>query len=126
MLWWASLGVNDAERGQAEDAPPAGAERDEPDALLSPEEAAAMPRGYNGRRGCAAARSTPHFEKRPLKLISISHGWLTPDHPDPLGEQLVKFADVVARERSCFRKGTTCGKFLLIFPCCPGFWISLV
>ena len=29
-------------------------ERDEPDALLSPEEAAAMPRGYNGRF-CAAS-----------------------------------------------------------------------
>ena len=44
--------------------------------------------------------STLDFEDRPLKLISISHGWLTPDHPDPYGEQLVKFANVVARERA--------------------------
>ena len=84
-------------------------ERDEPDALLSPEEAAAMPRGYNGRKDCCFP-SHP-FERRPLKLISISHGWLTPDHPDPLGEQLVKFADVVARERSCFREGDNCACF---------------
>ena len=38
-----------------------------------------------------AAVPPPRFR---IKL----HGWLTPGHPDP-PQQLVKFADVVARER---------------------------
>ena len=97
-------------------------ERDEPDALLSPEEAAKMPRGHYGyppwiRNPCCCPEP---YERRPLKLISISHGWLTPDHPDPLGEQLVKFADVVARERSFFRNGDNMCVFLICCPCCPG------
>ena len=39
---------------------------------------------------------------KPLRLISISHGWLTPDHPDPSGQQLEKFAEMVRRERQCW------------------------
>ena len=37
-----------------------------------------------------------------------------------LGEQLVKFADVVARERSFFRKGDNMCCFVICCPCCPG------
>ena len=36
--------------------------------------------------------------RKPLKIVSISHGWLTPEHPDPRGQQLVNFASIVRRE----------------------------
>ena len=38
---------------------------------------------------------------KPLRIISISHGWLTPEHPDPNGEQLARFAKQIERERQC-------------------------
>ena len=103
-------------------------ELEEPRALLSPAEVAAMPRGHAGGHNCDyrnACCCCPGDERRPLRLISISHGWLTPDHPDPLGEQLINFADVVARERSCFRNGDEVQTFVVCaccFPCCPVVW----
>ena len=101
-------------------------EQEEPHALLTPAEVAAMPRGHAGyrcekRNPCCCPEPA---EERPLKLISISHAWLTPDHPDPLGEQLVNFADVVARERRCCRDGDEVKDFVraaCLCPCCPDF-----
>ena len=37
--------------------------------------------------------------KRPLRIVSISHAWLTSTHPDPRGQQLVAFAKAVRREQ---------------------------
>ena len=56
----------------------------------------------------------------PLKIIAISHGWLTPAHPDPRGEQLLAFADQVSHERRLCPGGVldslaTCLGWL--FPC---------
>ncbi len=63
--------------------------------------------------------------KRPLRIVSISHGWLTPEHPDPLGQNLVTFADTVVREQMCVGGATAVdiwGSVLtggLFGPCCP-------
>ena len=51
-------------------------------------------------------------------------GWLTPEHPDPRGEQLVAFADVMQRERQCCRGGGEWCFFFCCFclpGCCPGY-----
>eukprot|EP00966_Prymnesium_polylepis_P078922 1829327-Prymnesium_polylepis.1 len=53
-------------------------ERDHPEGFLSAAEVQALPRDYGG--GDTA-----------LRLVPISHGWLTPQHPDPRGEQLARF-----------------------------------
>lgn len=71
-------------------------EIDEPGAFLTAAEVRALPRG--------------HGHDQPLRILSISHGWLTPQHPDPYGEQLVNFAAQIAKERSWFR-GTCCRNF---------------
>ena len=63
-------------------------EREHPEAFLTEEEVGALPRG-----------SDQIDADRPLRLVAISHGWLTPIHPDPHGEQLVRFVDQVRRER---------------------------
>ena len=60
-------------------------ERDHPEALLSVDEVRALKRG--GRVDS-------------LRVLSISHAWATPQHPDPLGATLVAFAEQVRRERS--------------------------
>ena len=62
-----------------------------PEAFLSPAEMRALPKGYRG--------------DPTLRLIAISHGWLTPEHPDPLGEQLVAFVKQVQSERSMLPGG---------------------
>ena len=62
-----------------------------PEAFLSPAEMRALP--GSGHSGSA------------LRLIAISHGWLTPEHPDPLGEQLVAFVKQVQSERSMLPGG---------------------
>ena len=64
-------------------------ERDHPEALLSVDEVRALKRGFNYDE-----------KKRPLRVLSISHAWATPQHPDPLGATLVAFAEQVRRERS--------------------------
>ena len=46
---------------------------------------------------------------KPLRIIAISYGWLTPEHPDPDGEQLRRFAQQIERERQC----------------CPGGWYEV-
>jgi hypothetical protein len=40
------------------------------------------------------------YADRPLRIASISHGWLTPEHPDPFGQQLLRFAQQVEKERT--------------------------
>ena len=104
------------------------------DFFLSPKQVRRLGRGHSGDEVCScvlpcccstAEEVFKHVTKeRPLKLISISHAWLTPDHPDPLGEQLVNFADVVARERRCCRDGDEVKDFVraaCLCPCCPDF-----
>lgn len=103
-------------------------ERVAPHALLTPKQAAAIPRGHVGQQPtdhyCPCCESEAYQARKPLKLIAISHAWLTPEHPDPLGEQLVAFADVVARERRCCRDiGEVCA-FVTFHLCCP--WYSAI
>ena len=62
-------------------------ERDHPEAFLTVEEVRALKRGFENR-------STD-----PLRLLSISHAWAIPEHPDPLGATLVAFAEQVRQER---------------------------
>ena len=57
-------------------------ERDEPDAFMSPEELEALPR--NEQTGS-------------LALGASSYCWLSPQHPDPLGEQLMSLASAIER-----------------------------
>jgi len=63
-------------------------ERDHPEAFLSAAEVRALPRGFDQDE-----------EDRPLRVVPISHGWLTPQHPDPRGEQLARFVRQVRSER---------------------------
>ena len=60
--------------------------------------------------------------KKPLMAASISHGWLTSEHPDPLGQQLVRFADQVRYEQQVCAGG--CDKIMwkrsFYFVCCCG------
>ena len=79
------------------------------EAFLSEAEVRALPRGHVGREcetcGCG---STDNFRAdKPLRIIAISYGWLTPEHPDPYGEQLARFAEQIERERRCCPGG--CG-----------------
>ena len=90
-----------------------------PEAFLSAQEVQSLRRGHVGEDFehcggcCCTCCNLPSlggylFERppegwqldRPLKLISISHAWLTPKHPDPFGHQLVRFAEQVHHERS--------------------------
>ena len=62
-------------------------ERTHPEAFFTVEELRRLPRGHE-RSGS------------PLAIAAISHAWLTPQHPDPKGEQLVAFASVVRRAQN--------------------------
>jgi hypothetical protein len=95
-------------------------ERVAPHALLTPQQAAAMPRGHVGEawEGCCGD-ILGVTARKPLKLVAISHAWLTPEHPDPRGEQLVKFADTVQREWRCCRSGMEVCLFCFFHICCP-------
>lgn len=57
-------------------------------------------RGHAGE-ACESCglRASAYTAEKPLKILSISHGWLTSSHPDPLGQQLVGFAEQVRAER---------------------------
>ena len=57
-------------------------ERDEPWAFYSAEEVEALPRG-------------PEAAGSPLHIVSVSHCWGTPQHPDPLGRTLEMLADEI-------------------------------
>ena len=85
-------------------------------AFLSAEEARSLPRGHVGymfescglngdpcwdsmRLSDCRCLSEDDRSWKPLRVASISHGWLTSDHPDPLAEQIVRFADQIEYER---------------------------
>ena len=58
-------------------------ERDEPEAFMSVERLKELPRKHGGVERLQAAAS--------------SYCWLTPAHPDPLGEQLVSLAEAIEK-----------------------------
>eukprot|EP00966_Prymnesium_polylepis_P009600 221454-Prymnesium_polylepis.1 len=58
--------------------------------LLTPQEVQALPRGHVGQPFETCCPNEQTLKDKPLRLISISHGWLTTDHPDPSGQQLEK------------------------------------
>ena len=72
------------------------------EAFLSEAEVRALPRGHMGMpfETCGCMTDDQRADK-PLRIIAISYGWLTPKHPDPDGEQLRRFAQQVERERQC-------------------------
>ena len=91
-----------------------------PEAFLSESEVRSLRRGHVGEDFehcggcCCTCCNLPTyggflFERppdgwkldRPLRLISVSHAWLTPDHPDPYGQQLVRLIEQVHHERQC-------------------------
>jgi hypothetical protein len=74
------------------------------EAFLSEAEVRALPRGHVGESGetCGGCCLTDDWRAdKPLRIIAISYGWLTPEHPDPDGEQLARFAEQIERERRC-------------------------
>ena len=75
-------------------------EANHPEAFIGFKEMSKLPIGVDGGS----------YEGGQLRLIALSHGWLTPQHPDPKGQTLRRFAEYVRRER-------------LVCPCgAPGFW----
>ena len=109
-------------------------EQQEPEAFLSVDEVRALGRGHVGEvfETCRACCNAEMRAKKPLKVLSISHGecasgpcparapsacracprptlrlasagWLSPVHPDPRGQQLVRFAAQVRHERRMIR-----------------------
>ena len=82
------------------------------EAFLSEAEVRALPRGHMGQvyETCGCMMTDEQRADTPLRIIAISHGWLTPEHPDPFGEQLARFAKQIEHERqhcpgSCFEVG---------------------
>ena len=73
------------------------------EAFLSEAEVRALPRGHVGEGGetCGCNMTDEKRADKPLRILAISYGWLTPEHPDPDGEQLRRFAQQIERERQC-------------------------
>ena len=73
------------------------------EAFLSEAEVRALPRGHEGKafETCGCLMPDDQRADKPLRIIAISYGWLTPEHPDPDGEQLRRFAQQIERERQC-------------------------
>ena len=73
------------------------------EAFLSEAEVRALPRGHMGEpfETCGCSMTDDQRADKPLRIIAISYGWLTPEHPDPDGEQLRRFAQQIERERQC-------------------------
>lgn len=95
-------------------------ERGEPEAFLTPSEVRGLGRGHTGVAFESCCLSAERAMDRPLRVLSISHGWLTPEHPDPFGQQLVLFADQLAEERK-FLKGDCEDQLAILFfssDCC--------
>jgi hypothetical protein len=89
------------------------------EAFLSEAEVRALPRGHVGEflETCGGCLSEDDWRAdKPLRIIAISYGWLTPEHPDPDGEQLRRFAEQIERERQCCPGGNCCEVGCLL--CC--------
>ena len=73
------------------------------EAFLSVEEVSKLPRGHVGDafETCGCCMTADKRADKPLRIIAISYGWLTAEHPDPDGEQLRRFAEQIERERRC-------------------------
>ena len=74
------------------------------EAFLSEAEVRALPRGHVGvacETCCGCLLTDDLRADKPLRIIAISYGWLTPEHPDPDGEQLARFAEQIEQERRC-------------------------
>ena len=78
------------------------------EAFLSEAEMRALPRGHVGRDFETCFVCCMNNDDKPLRIIAISYGWLTPEHPDPDGEQLRRFAEQIERERQCCPGGNCC------------------
>ena len=93
------------------------------EAFLSEAEVRALPRGHMGRAYETCFACCMNSEDKPLRIISISHGWLTPEHPDPFGEQLALFAKQIEREQQFFLSGSCCvlDSYNAYWWCCFGF-----
>ena len=81
-------------------------ERDEPNAFMSSEELEALPR--NRQTGS-------------LALGASSYCWLSPQHPDPLGEQLMSLAAAIERAQTKGEHGNPDGQ---AFPSEAAFFIG--
>ena len=121
-------------------------EQQEPEAFLSVDEVRALGRGHAGDGWENCCPSAEVRAKKPLKVLSISHGewarlalapcglralahrtqltlrlasagWLSPVHPDPRGQQLVRFAAQVRHERRMVRH---CCLDVCCYPLCCG------
>ena len=64
-----------------------GYTREEPTAFLTLDELKALPVGSA-------------LAGLPLRIICVSHCWHGQPHPDPLGEQLIRLADLIEREQN--------------------------
>ena len=98
------------------------------EAFLSEAEVRALPRGHVGKdcETCGCGMTDDQRADKPLRIIAISYGWLTPEHPDPDGEQLRRFAQQIERERQCCPGGCCdvgCSLFLnaLCLGLCAGY-----
>jgi len=94
------------------------------EAFLSEAEVRALPRGHVGMlcESCTSSNwpdESPYLfsvfsrgrAERPLRIISISHGWLTPEHPDPFGQQLKRFVKQIKTEQACCVCSSQCCNF---------------
>lgn len=81
-------------------------ERDEPNAFMSPEELEGLPR---------------NTDTGSLALGASSYCWLTPQHPDPLGEQLVSLGAAIERAQTKGMHGNPGGQ---AFPSEAAFFIG--
>jgi hypothetical protein len=74
-------------------------ERVSPRAFLSAAEVRALPLGHSGTPFETCLPIAP--DERHVRIVSISHGWLTAEHPDPHGQALVALAEQIGHERAC-------------------------
>ena len=53
----------------------------------------------------------------PLRIICVSHCWHGPTHPDPLGEQLIRLADLIEKQNDATCSGSVfpTGEFAVFF-----------
>jgi len=92
------------------------------EAFLSEAEVRALPR-LPVNMPCESCRCCMNTDDKPLRIIAISYGWLTPEHPDPDGEQLRRFAKQIEVERQCCPGGCCdVGSWLFWNALCLGFF----